>query len=488
MNRRIALRFAVVVAAASLVAAVAAFDPKRESHSQWDQPITYATKTEIAGFPANESDLLEWKSKGTSAVPQIRQHAWDLFRGLVLNSDKEPLWNHWYTKCDLTLAPAGCDGRAGHATPTVKSKLLNGLRIPDQLLATADLESTHQLKHLEDVGTPQLAEVIFNPEAYSFVHGLIQGTHQPTADAAFQSLLQAASSTPDQQPAIQEFPRNAIAVKTIWEMVAGPDIGGPQPIFVWDPAMIKQNEQTAGRLKDASFWQSKITVDTSQKPCDAARDYGPMESVPLKCFYSVPVKASELYAIVNKPGMMIVNPSFTSNGPFFLVLIGFHVMTREIEGWTWQTFYWSRGAFGLDSSKLAGNPAVSSGDLRWSHYVMDATLSETLPPEPDGSPKISFNPYLEGPQPFGETSNCITCHQYAYYHAPSQQGVGYGYAERPRTPPATAAETAAYKSSGLQMSFLWSLADANAPVDEKQNLLIMEKWFLNLEKIPRGKK
>jgi len=230
-----------------------------------------------------------------------------------------------------------------------------------------------------------------------------------------------------------------------------------------------------------SNWESKITIDTSGKPCDATRDYGPTGDVPLSCFYSVPITATELNLVVSKSGMKLLNPSFTSNAPYYLILVGFHVMTREIEGWTWQTFYWSRGAFGLDSLKRDGNPAVASGDLRWSHYVMDTTLSATLPPEPNGGPKICFDPYLEGPQPFGETSNCIVCHQYAYYHTSPQQSAGYAFAQRARDNPAPPEQTASYFNSGMDTSFLWSLADANAPPGEATNFLIKRKWLMNLE-------
>jgi hypothetical protein len=481
VNRRLLLCASGVVTAAGLTAAVAVSHSNEPTVTTFNLPITYTTETDIAGFPYKESDLLQWKAEGQTANAQIRQHAWDIFRGLVLNSEKHPMWDHWHTKCDLKLESTPCDGADAKVVPTVKMKLLNNLRVPDQLLTSINIESPQRVREFETSGASQLAEVTFDPEAFNYISGVIANTHEANGDAAFTSMLTKSSSSPGHPATIGEFPPKAIAVKTVWEIVAAPNLGGAQQVFVWDPAMQKQNELPDSRLKTPTDWVSKITVDTTAKPCDDSRDYGAGELVPLSCFYWVPVTATDLNQVISTSGMKLLNPRFTSNAPYYLILVGFHVMTREIQGWTWQTFYWSQGAFGLDSAKRAGNPASSSGDLRWSHYVMDTTLSQTLPPEPNGDPKICFDPYLEGPQPFGETSNCIVCHQYAFYQKAPQQKVGYAFAQRARNKPPSSQETEGYFNTGLDVSFLWSLADANVPPGDNQNLRIMQKWLLNLE-------
>jgi hypothetical protein len=44
---------------------------------------------------------------------------------------------------------------------------------------------------------------------------------------------------------------------------------------------------------------------------------------------------------------------------------------------------------------------------------MNVSYDMNEPREPDGSPHVNFNPYLEALKPGGMKSNCMTCHRLA---------------------------------------------------------------------------
>jgi hypothetical protein len=145
-----------------------------------------------------------------------------------------------------------------------------------------------------------------------------------------------------------------------------------------------------------------------------------------------------------------------------------HVTTKEIDSWTFQTFWWlpdsNDPTFGYD------RPSTVKGV--WRNYVMCNAWSMESPRLPDGALHICFNPYLEAdlgptkpyvldgktlpPDPMaGTKSNCMNCHNRAGYpafsSAPGSANMGQvandGY--RPPNDP--------YFSKMTKTDFLWSI-------------------------------
>jgi hypothetical protein len=82
---------------------------------------------------------------------------------------------------------------------------------------------------------------------------------------------------------------------------------------------------------------------------------------------------------------------------------------------------------------------------------MAVVVDEVSPREPDGSPLIGFNPWLEGAFRAGTQSNCMNCHHRASYPRVSFLPVRRG-------PPDTI-DDPAFKRGRLQTDFLWSIVD-----------------------------
>jgi hypothetical protein len=91
------------------------------------------------------------------------------------------------------------------------------------------------------------------------------------------------------------------------------------------------------------------------------------------------------------------------------ILVGIHVITREIRNWVWATFWWhdvpDAGPWAAERPASLKSP--------WNHYLMNVAYDMDLPRETDARPHIAYNPYLEGFLTDGVVSNCVTCHRRA---------------------------------------------------------------------------
>ena len=98
-----------------------------------------------------------------------------------------------------------------------------------------------------------------------------------------------------------------------------------------------------------------------------------------------------------------------------LVLVGLHVMTKEIPVWFWAT-YWFSDEQPADTKELAAP---------WCNYALNATVTMVAPrtsrsvqPDVNRRHKAIYNPYLEAAHYRGVRSNCMTCHSMAGYCGP----------------------------------------------------------------------
>jgi hypothetical protein len=101
------------------------------------------------------------------------------------------------------------------------------------------------------------------------------------------------------------------------------------------------------------------------------------------------------------------------------------VSTREIDNWTWQTFWWQP-----DVAKLAADPPTamappSNIPKPWNQYAGCTAYYMVNPPgASNGQGRLCYNPYLETDltglksknktgSGYGVQSNCMTCHRAA---------------------------------------------------------------------------
>ena len=88
---------------------------------------------------------------------------------------------------------------------------------------------------------------------------------------------------------------------------------------------------------------------------------------------------------------MVTGPGQIPDIGDHIALMAMHVTTKEMDAWTFQTFWWSPTP---DASlHAAGRPSEIRGV--WANYLMCTAYSMATPRTPSGGPHVCFNPYLE---------------------------------------------------------------------------------------------
>lgn len=259
----------------------------------------------------------------------------------------------------------------------------------------------------QGAGAPMMMIVQFNPPAYRHIRaqGLFRRATLAAINAGF------AADTPIERRTIAPFPRDALAIKTVWTVVHA---RGLTPVSVWDGT---------GDAEPAA-WPRTVMVGRG--------------GVPLGRFHHLPIAAADLAAI------RAIDP--TARAGDHLVLLAVHLTTREIPDWIWATWWWhdrpDEGPF------AAGRPAAPGG--AWRNYLMDVAYSAETPREADGTPNAAFNPYLET-SPGGHASNCLACHQGAVW-TPAGPAPFLPVTRGSRPP-----DDPLFRS-GTRLDFIWSIA------------------------------
>lgn len=206
-----------------------------------------------------------------------------------------------------------------------------------------------------------------------------------------------------------------------------------------------------GQNKSPSDFDSSVTIDTTPgKNCED-RDYGETEKVPLSCFYFYDVKDEhDLNSLPIALAKIVGSVPPASTGTY-LILVAVHVITKETPDWVWATFWWHNLA--SEGPYAANRPGSVRGP--WRHFLMDTTLSEQTPWDPeDGKNKICFNPYLEAQFNNGVVSNCVQCHKRATFPGNLSMGLKLGLPGRDGMLTADPH----YFDGSVKTDFMWSIA------------------------------
>lgn len=183
-------------------------------------------------------------------------------------------------------------------------------------------------------------------------------------------------------------------------------------------------------------------------------------------------------AIVNKAFYYVYNRGWEPGD--YLVLIAMHVMTREMPGWTLQSFWWDNTpqADGSKYAKQRDNVSNPQNPSAFGNYLMASTYGMTDKDNPAEWP-VAFNPYIELAASHPIETNCRNCHLRAGFPSDNAElyslGVdttvaghntaGYIQTRNGHTP--TTLDTLTFRSvvfdSLVMVDFLWSISDRVSP-------------------------
>ena len=221
------------------------------------------------------------------------------------------------------------------------------------------------------------------------------------------------SSKPIADRKIIDFPSDAVMLKPVYAVVSG---ANATILHYWaGPANSSKPD-----VPDSSTWTKRMVVVPFSLDPKAFRiqDAGiVLPAVSVNDFYHFKLTKDEADAL-NQSGQLGQEDPKAKEGDY-AILVAMHVSSREIDNWTWQTFWWS-----LDKPSL---PKSAQGRViaPFDHYQIAVGYSFlTDPKNPAALTLTCYNPYLEAG--FGNTtfdppnkgqlgieSNCMSCHRAA---------------------------------------------------------------------------
>jgi hypothetical protein len=423
-------------------------------------------------------------------LSKIRLHAWRVFAGLTqFGVDGRAVFETWYSRSEALAAKNA---------PTVSDHWLLPLEPSRQLLP--------QLQLLTRLGDPHMTPVIrfdgvelntaltsvaFNQAAYQHIRD--KNLFEPRTKY---DLLAKARSPKEQ--IVPLFPSCAIAIKAIWWPIRQV---GYSVVPVWDNlptrAPIRDSPEFPVELEccnDFHTWRRFVAIDpggltnVKSRPYVKYYDYKiqnfhdgktrceNVSLLPISRLFTIPLSSDEVAryrqnkdhdalaafdALFKKlyPGE---HETFVSGDS--IALVGLHVATKELEDWVWSTFWWhdmpDAGVYAADRSDQVQGV--------WRNYLMDVTVDTDDPPEPDGTPNITFNPWLEAGMSNGLVSNCMACHQMSAFPVTNEQVLGTVI--RGRKPIDAPYFLGTYDHQRkIRLDYIWSLRDGPIAVGDSQH-------------------
>jgi hypothetical protein len=451
LQRRLA-RFLLVAITAPLLTFLGCQSLKRSMTTA--DVIDYADAASSFGFPQPQAVLLRYRD--AQDVAAMRRHGWQIWATLTQPTPSGfPVFLTWYQVSDVFGENPGHDRRL----------FAPEFRVPSQ-------------KTLGD-GDAILSFNVYNAPLRDHVRQ--HGYHQKSRLATL------VGRTSDIQP----FPDTAIAVKTVWWPVRQ---DGMTALPVWDDLrtrplewgrgvqdLIKmgffnhlspqQREELAAHERDGNDFETfarVVAIDPTRAEVPAKETaevsfFDPQDTtlqtdarrtarvVPLRRFFHVRINDLHTADLINSLPLTDQITSRFWRRRFrigdYVALVAAHVTTREIPDWVWATLWWhddpQATPYGADRPKSIPEP--------FHHYRLQVAYSGDTPRQPDGSPHVAFNPYLEAAFSYGPQSNCVACHQRAVL-GPEGSGPVFPVLR------GQLSKDDPYYAGRVRLDFLWSLA------------------------------
>jgi hypothetical protein len=405
-------------------------------------------------FPADKRLLEQYRAQPNVAAQRI--HAWNIFAGMTRPTpdNKFAIFETWFSE-DETF-PVGAPNLRGRGATMAMPRF----SVPRQF---GELRGAGNVA--AEPGSAVLSFVLYNFAGYNHVR-----TNRLFQKSVLDNLVKngAFDVKIPQNRMIPPFPSNAVVLKTVWWPVAKDKISA---MPIWDPET--NPPQATGN--DYPTWSRFIGVDATRRapPGVPSGETGDVtydgqvkrnsHIVNIDNFHWRLLDNRDAVDAVNGSGVTAQMAQASFGRPLaigdYAVLAAIHVTTKEIDDWVWATFWWHDRP---NDGPFAQNRV---GSLRgaWRNYLMDVTYDLNLPAEKDGSPKVTFDPWLEarfidgGHGGGGTVSNCMNCHNRASWpnrtDCPNMRCFLPIYRGNPDF------EDTAYAPGRLRTDFLWSIPD-----------------------------
>ncbi len=422
-------------------------------------PGGYVDPPSVRSYPTTAGRINGWIAN--LEVDSIRMHAWDMWESITTTTNSGlPVWETWYTGHELFEM-----GSRDSETEEV----FRDFGFPTQFVH-ASVQTSPPIDVAErptsfNRYTQSVADFIWD-QGYNekSVLDAINDSFNTNHTAIVDRQIQTSKDTIDAL---------SIVLKPVFQFIEGDQ---PTALPYWAGVSVATTTNLTN--PEPYTWRQCVVVDPTgtlvpgslyPMSCNGApAQYWPV--VALEDFYSILITQAQADSFSkfaetsgddigkgNKGDSASV-ADLVKEGNYAL-LMAMHVTGKEINKWTWQTFWWSHypqnAVFGKDRPSAIGGP--------WDNYNMRTAYYMVAPAntEHGGEPLISYNPYLETNLSgtvameniadssiawFGVFSNCMSCHRMAAY--PNSNYVPNGYID-----PADSFKF----SANTKTDFLWSI-------------------------------
>ena len=429
------MRVSLLSLCAVVLLAACSDESSRNGSSSISESVSYHPPRAGEGYPADAARLTAAVDAGDTRA--VREHAWDLWAAMTARSGERfngkdlPIWETWYSGADLyasTESVCAADARVTQAEGR-------------------DFESPVQHFHDGAAESEAVTSVVrFTREVAEHVcaHSYDDAHTLDTLNASFDA------TTPVGERSIAAFPVRSIALKPVFQIVKQdavtvlPYWAGTSPATTSNPAVPKPET-----------WRQCVAVvppgvvmppSPHVAPCNDVSSYA-AAVVPIDRFYFVQLTPEEVAEASDDADLGDTRPEAGD----YAVLVAMHVTTKEIPGWTWQTFWWSP----FPDAAPFGNDRPGRVEHEWRNYEMCTAYSMTGPPETAAAaPQVCFNPYLETGLTalVGTESNCKTCHRLAAWP---------DFTTPYRASGLVSPDDPAFFAGNTKLDFLWSVTRAH---------------------------
>jgi hypothetical protein len=469
-NRAVLKRWWVLVAAMVAVSGIWAEGAPPDDAVAVQVPETQIKVVPIRApfFPTPPQVIEGWINARTGPeVEKIRHHAWDLWAALteksgqVVGGQELPIWETWYSRTEV-YDPAG---------PTALRRdrpRRRGLTVPKQIIHDRPVAAQLATPTNQQTALRVLAGVKYDEIAARHVwsHRYYNPQHLTDINNSF------GPTTPIADRKIVAFPRQAVLLKPTYWIIKQSGLNNTLtllPYWPWPNATAPQSTDYP-TWPESITWKTYFALDPSgqkvgqtvtgqillwngtnqnQQPTDPY-NYS-AKVIGLDQFYHFTLTADDI-AVINSSSPqvdVIVNTTTGEATPApgdYAILVGMHVTTKEIDDWTWQTFWWTPDHNANPLSRDQTKEVVGI----WKNFAMSPAYYMVEPPasKNPGQDLVGYNPYLElDLAPIGQRSNCMSCHRAATWPGLSYNGHFNG-AINPAGPEF---------ANQLKLDFLWSI-------------------------------
>jgi hypothetical protein len=380
----------------------------------------------VRSFPSASKTIYEWIDAMDDK--KIRAHGWDIWESInTMASDSLPIWENWFSGYELYWAP----------NSLVERDRIRDFENPRQFFHASVFK---KIKHI----SPNERATSFNrfsPSLAKFIDA--QGYNTQDRLNAINDSFNSAKTIPVNrqiQTSKDSVDAMSFALKPVFQFISGTE---PTCLPYW--AGVSAQTTTSFTNPSPGTWRQAVVIDPTGKlkpgstykmSCNGEE---PKEwpVVSLMDFYHFKVTQAmadsfSVFAATsgddvgnNNQGDSTSVVDMVKAGNYAL-LMAMHVTGKEINVWTWQTFWWSPNP----KDPVTGADRPASIPSPWNNYNMNTAYYMVSPPGKlqGGTPLISFNPYLEtnlvgtlktevGAKDsitwYGDFSNCMSCHRMA---------------------------------------------------------------------------